>query len=556
MNWRNVARLVNVDIKAGRIVRGRELRRYREKQTFQYLLYGGASVLGLVAGILLGLFYAGASLDLKNLISQSVGYIYPSIPTLIFIYSLVFTMMGQLQKMGVKASAQLPYWLPISWEEHTLASVLANLIGVPLASLVGMSLALVSFSVFLGQLPFGLLTVFALLASAFLASVTSEIFSVLQSRLLGAVYKSSGKAAVWVRFVGTLVFFIIFYIVWIFMTSGASTILLNLQLITGAQLAIWFVPFIWLGMILASFVEGSLVGVLIFSLASVIFIAVLFYIGVALNSKFGLYEPPAITVSKGVYTPRVSFFRKLGFSPLEAAIISKDFKAFTRRRELISLFIVPVVFVIIPLMQYLGLMGQPVTSDVSPFLSAELFLMPGALTAIMLGTMNLGQEGSSVWMIYSSPISARSLVKCKYAVVVILSSLVMLACGVVGVVVSTPSFNLFLASLLESFFLIFALAAVSVGAGIRGADFVEAPRPKMVNPMTALLSFILAFVLSLVILSPVILYVLGGPLEIFVNIGGLYTAISLSAVISIVVTYFSYKLAIRGAEAFLRKAEA
>ena len=57
MNWKNVLRLISVEIKAGRLIRGQRLRRYRESRILQYLLYGGACVLGLAIGVGVGSFY-------------------------------------------------------------------------------------------------------------------------------------------------------------------------------------------------------------------------------------------------------------------------------------------------------------------------------------------------------------------------------------------------------------------------------------------------------------------------------------------------------------------
>ncbi|MGC9345966.1 MAG: hypothetical protein ACP5ER_04145, partial [Candidatus Bathyarchaeales archaeon] len=122
MNWKNVVKLISVDIKSGRLIRGQRLRRYRERRVFQYLLYGGACVLGLSIGLAVGSLYKGVpDPDLRNLLYQGARSLFLSLPTMVLILSLVFTMMGQIQRTGVRSSIQPPYWLPITWEEHTLA---------------------------------------------------------------------------------------------------------------------------------------------------------------------------------------------------------------------------------------------------------------------------------------------------------------------------------------------------------------------------------------------------------------------------------------------------
>jgi hypothetical protein len=427
---------------------------------------------------------------------------------------------------------------------------------LPLASIVLFSFAITGFSVFLGEVPFALLTVLALFASAFLASATTEIFRVLQVRIIGAVYKSSGKAAIWVRFIGSLLFLIAFYIVWFSLSSGGGFITI-IGMITGAQTVVWFIPYIWLGMTLASFISGLVVQTVVFSMASLAFILALFYAAVKLNTKFGLYEPPAITVSKGVYMPKTGFLGRFGFSSLEAAVMRKDFKAFTRRRELMYIFIMPIIFIIMPLMQYSGMLGAPVTPEASPFLSAWILLLPGALMAITVGMMIIGEEGSSVWLFYSSPINAHSLVKCKYAFTCILSFIVMVACSAVGILIGRPSPDLAFAFILESALLIIALGVVSLRAGIKGAEFVEAPRPRMVRPLTSFINTFLCMALAALILSPLIPYALN-----MIGLSGaaplpsidLYVAVSVSAVLAAVITVVFYRLTLKNAEEFLRTA--
>jgi hypothetical protein len=333
-----------------------------------------------------------------------------------------------------------------------------------------------------------------------------------------------------------------------------------IQAVAGAQQTVWFIPYIWLGMFLAAFMSGLFAQTVIFSLASLLFILFLFYVAVKLNVRFGLYEPPAITVSRGVYAPKVGFLGRLGFSSLEAAVIRKDFKAFTRRRELMYIFIMPLVFILMPLMQYLGMYGGPVPPEASRFLFALILLVPGAIMAVMLGLMMIGEEGGSVWLFFSSPITARSLVKCKYAFVIVLSCVVTLVCSVIGILVARPSLDIAIVLLIESILLILALGAVSIGAGIKGADFTEVPRPRMVRPLTAFVYMLLCLVLALAIFFPLLLHAITMeyiPMPIPVSLPeiSLYAAISISAVVALIIALIFYKIALKNAEEFLLKAE-
>ena len=367
MNWKNVLHLIRIDMKSGRFLRGRRLTRFRESRVFTYVLYGGALVLGLVVGALAGMFYVSASATDPNfaaLANQVMLNLFFGLPTLVLIYSLVFTTMQQIQRSGAKFSVQAPYWLPITWGEHTLASILASLFGFPLVSIVFIAPAIILFSTFTGQVVAAAVAILAVCAAAFMASTVTEVFRILQIRFIGAVYKSTGRAAIWVRFVGSLLLFLVFYIVYFYVVSGSGGIYL-VQTIASAQSAIWFIPFVWLGMTLYSFLNGLILQGIAFVVLSLGFIAALFYLATWLNGRYGLYEPPAITVSRGVYAPKTGLLDRLGFSATERALIRKDLKAFTRRRELMVVFIIPIIVILALIMQALGQMGGPVPTEAS-----------------------------------------------------------------------------------------------------------------------------------------------------------------------------------------------
>jgi len=558
MNWKNVVRLMRVDTKSGRLIRGGRFARFWENKLLTYLLYGGALALGTAVGVLVGYFYNVFSPfdpQLRTLFIEGLLSLFLSLPTLVLIYSLVFTMMQQIRRSGTKFSVQVPYWLPITWEEHTLASALANLLGFPLISVVFIGSAIIAVSFFTGLVVYAVLTLLAILASVFIGSAVTEIFRTLQVRFIGAVYKSSGRAAVWVRFVGSLLFFILFYIVYFALTSGAGA-LTFVQSVASAQSTVWFVPFVWLGMTLFSAINGLLLQALVFLALSLLLLLGLFYGAVALNKRFGLYEPPAITVTRGVYAPRAGFLGRLGFSTTEAALIRKDLKAFTRRRELMYIFILPIVIILVPLMQSLGLYGgQQTTAPVgsSLFLVALVFLMPSAFLSFYLGSIMVGEEGGAIWRIYSSPISAESLVKSKYFFMVFFSTLVIITTGTVGAVVFHPSLRATLVAFVVSFLLMLALSSISLSIGIRGSDFRELPRPRMIRTEWSLINMIACFVAALLVLAPFIPYALtiigAGPTS------DAYQAVAVSAVVSVVITLVGYRLALKGARELLARAE-
>jgi hypothetical protein len=563
VNWKNVLRLVSVDRKSSRMIRGIRFRRFRENRIVTYALYVGACAFGLLVGWLVANVYNGTSdTALKELFLQGATNLFTTLPTLALLYGLVFSQMGQMQRIGAKVSTQPLYWFPITWTEHTLASILANLIGWPLiiTIFIGSSISLAS--VPLGLAPLAVFTMLALLASLFLASATTEVFKILQIRITGAVTKVSGRAAVWVRLLGSILFFIIFYLAYFSLYYNVS--LPNLiESISGGQRILWFIPYLWLGIALSAFVSGLVLEIVIFSFASLAFIYFLFLAAVRLNVRFGLYEAPSIKISYGAYVPKAGLLGRFGFSSAEAAIMRKDFKAFTRRRELMYVFIMPIVFIIMPLFSSMrGATGDSLSSAFHSFLFVYLAILPGALMAVALGSFIIGSEGGGVWYIYSSPISAKSLVKAKYFFATFFSFAITLICFFVGVLLTSPSLQIIFIGLTEAILLVFSLGMVSLTFGIKGADFREFPRLRLIRPLWSFINGLVCILLALAIVSPIIPYglkilfeTMQAPALISFPESYLYAALPLSGVIASVVTYVFHRKAVKTAEEFLLKAE-
>jgi len=411
------------------------------------------------------------------------------------------------------------------------------------------------FSLFAGQTTLALFAVLGMVAAIFMASALTEVVRVLQVRFTGAVYKSSGKAAIWVRFISSLLFFVIFYVIYFYVTTGTGA-LTFLQTISTAQSAAWFVPFVWLGLTLNYFAVGALWQGAVFLVLSALFIAGLVYLGVELNKRFGLYEPPAIKISSGVYAPKTGMLGKLGFASVESALIRKDLKAFTRRRELITVFILPVVFLILPIMTSLNSStpspGAP--GGLTWFWLVYVTLFPSTLMSMTLGNFLTGEEGQSVWRIYMSPISAKSYVKSKYTFLLFFSLIVLPITTAVGIFLYPHSVRGTVVLILEAIFIVCAAGALSLANGIKGADFTEFPRARMIRPEWSFISLGASLGVAVAVLLPFFPYVLslfiGGSPFIDLNV-----ATALSGVIAAVLTFVFYKLAVGNAKELLAKAQ-
>ncbi|MEM3703247.1 MAG: hypothetical protein QXX79_02335 [Candidatus Bathyarchaeia archaeon] len=565
MNWKNVLRLISIDIKSSRMVKGRRLGGLFENKFLTLALYVIACICGLLVGWFAAHLYS-ITFDpvLKESIKRGAVSLLVTIPTLVLLYGLVFTQMSQIQRIGAKVSVQPLYWFPITWTEHTLASIMANTIGIPLIITVFVGSAILTVSASLGLFPLAACTVLALFGSLFSASITTEIIKILQVRVSGAITKIAGRKAIWVRLLGTIIFLIVFYLAYFTLVYGAS-FLAMVESLAGGQRTLWFIPYLWFGISLSAVVSGLNVEAVIFSIASVGFICALFAVAVRLNAKFALYEAPSITISRGAYVPKTGLLGRLGFSSQEVAIIRKDFKAFTRRRELMYIFILPVVFILMPILSSMRATADTLPSAFYSFLFVYVTLLPGTLMSVSLGSILTGSEGGSMWYLYASPISAKSFVKAKYFFAVFYSLTVTSICSLFAAFWFAPSSRVALVGFIEAVLLVVSLSMVSLCFGIKGADFREVPRPKMVSPFWSLINFAVCVVLGAAVISPIIPYALKSLFgtvfslissAIPISESYLYAALPISAVIASIILFIFYRLAVKNAEALFSKAGA
>lgn len=564
MNWKNVRYLLDVERKSGRLVRGAKMTRYRENNVFAYWPYWLAAILGVLGGLIANWAVSEITADPTalpgfNLEATVLGF-FAAMPTLILLLSLVFTMFQQIQLAGIKKTAQVMYWLPVTWQEHTMASILSNLFGLPIALVIGFASGLIAFAAFNSLLLVGaaLLTTLAMCGAAIIGSSTTEIVIVLISRFTGAVYKSSGRAAIWVRLIVTLAIIAIGYSLYFTVVLGnGSTIFI--QGIQSTQNTLWFIPYVWLGLALSSIFSSQLLAVG-FIAGSVLFIVALYYLAITLNQRFGLYEPPAITLqTKGAYTPKTGLLGKVGFSTIEAAIIRKDIRSFTRRKELIGIFIVPVIFTILAVFNSMDLSQSSASGGDFIFLPM-LFLFPSSLMAMSLGNMLIGEEGHAVWRIYASPITAKNFVKSKLAFLILLSTAVVVITGIIGVLLFNPSTKVIVVAIIEAMLLVFAVGSIALTMGFKGADFTMVRRARMIRQEWALISLVACGLAGLAVLTPLIPYVLSAFIPEFTlvsaqNLTDLILPLAISGVIAAVITIVFYRINIDSAKELFKKAE-
>jgi hypothetical protein len=223
---------------------------------------------------------------------------------------------------------------------------------------------------------------------------------------------------------------------------------------------------------------------------------------------------------------------------------------------MVGVFLVPIILIILPVMQSLGLSGNSGASQVDPIFSAIIFLLPGTFNAMLFGEILIGEEGQSVWRIYSSPISAKNLVRSKYFFMSFFSIIIVLISGALGIFLYRTAWTISIAIFLESLLLVMAVGAVALSIGFKGPDFSQSRRTRMVRQEWSLIGLVVCSIVGLAVLAPLIfsvgLALLFGGAIVQSNLA---ISIVVSAAISLTICIVIYRINIGLAEEFLRKAE-
>jgi hypothetical protein len=243
---------------------------------------------------------------------------------------------------------------------------------------------------------------------------------------------------------------------------------------------------------------------MLFAAGIVVFSWVLFRMAVRSNERFALRDTQVVRIAAGgSYVPKRGLLERLGISTTVAAVMRKDLRAYTRRQELMYIFVMPIIFVVSTLMPVLA-GGR--TRDGDPFAFFFLALQPPVILAFFLASSIVGSEGAQRWFLIMSPLSPRSFVRAKYLFCA-------LACGAVALG-SVAAASLFFPAtpywiatgLIEALLLTFSVGMVSLAFGIRGADFRQAVKQQSIRPRWMLAGVLVCLLAALIVALPVLAY--------------------------------------------------
>jgi hypothetical protein len=427
------------------------------------------------------------------------------IPSAIMFMAILFGVLYEISQPIQSLNTDLVNWLPITPTEYVAGSTIseAYIYSFILCFLLGIVLGpALSFGMVWTWLAAAALSILALFVGAFVV----EILDATTNRISSSFYKRSGRSGIIFRLIVTVIL-----LVFIQLLFSGYVVAYLLQSIIQAALLAWFVPVVWPSLAVLGASQGNIPELLVFTASSVLFAAALFAVAAQFRARFWVPVPVSIRLSTGTYHPTRFRFPLLGAA--ESALIQKDLRSLTRRREMTRFLAIPFVLAI-----SIGIFFLPFGTNSTPqapgFLSIALFYtLPVAIFVGALSMTSIGQEGYAVWNIYAAPLQPGQIMRAKLLFAMILG----LAFGIALLTIFAFLVNFVAAyysmMLLIAVLVVLEASTLGVYTAARFPDFREMVRARYVGVWGSMLGIATAYGAALLTIAPtaVSIYLYGEP---------------------------------------------
>jgi hypothetical protein len=397
------------------------------------------------------------------------------VPSLMTLASVMYGLLFEFSQSSSVGSADIINWLPIKAIEFVFASVLsmiyflAPLLAVVFGATFGISISVKMLDVGLLSLVFSVLGMFV---GAFLI----EIIRAITNRVSASFYKRSGRTTVAIRMVLLLAFMVTFILV-----SNANFLFAILQQFMGGIGNAWFIPILWPSLAVMSYLTAETLQVLVYTASSIGLAILLLWASVKLREKYWVPAPFSIKLKPSkTYTPKRGFLGSLGFTAAEAALIRKDLRGLTRRKEMIVWIAIPLAMSLISLFSFQSSWATAATTidKLALFWSP---LMGVFMFAFYMALIGIGQEGSAFLNLLVIPLKEKEVTKSKLAVALFPSFCALVAVTAFIQVMVLLRLEALIAVIATLFAGLFECAFVGLAVGSRFPDFNEVPRARFID---------------------------------------------------------------------------
>jgi hypothetical protein len=397
------------------------------------------------------------------------------LPSLMTLASVMYGLLFEFSQSSSVGSADIINWLPIKAIEFVFASVLsmiyflAPLLAVVFGATFGISLSV-------NMLDLGLLSIVFGVLGMFLGAFLIEIIRAITNRVSASFYKRSGRTTVAIRMLLFLVFMVAFILV-----SNANFLFTILQQFMGGIGNAWFIPMLWPSLAVMSYLTAEHLQVLVYTVSSIGLAAALLWASVKLREKYWVPAPFSIKLKPSkAYTPKRGFLGSLGFTAAEAALIRKDLRGLTRRKEMIVWIAVPLALSLISLFSFQS-SWETTTTTIDKLALFWGPLMGVLMLAFYMALTGVGQEGSAFLNLLVIPLKEKEVAKSKLAIALFPSFCALVAVTAFIQVMLQLRLEALIAIIVTLFAVLFECAFVGLAVGSRFPDFTEVPRARFID---------------------------------------------------------------------------
>ena len=440
--------------------------------------------------------------DMEAVVDAITLQVVTSLPAFVFLGVFLAAVLFEMGVSSKFASSDVVNWLPLSQAEYVAASTLS--VSYMYSFLPALALGVTyPFAARIGvQLAWGVAGALCLV-SLFGVGALVEVMRAALNRVTSLAYGKARRGTMIIRLVVTV-------IVILAVEIGFNPVILSsvIGTFTGVVSATLFVPVFWPSASVGYLIQGEgLLSAAFFAL-SVLFAGVALAAAVKVRARYWSPVPVTIEVTEASYAPRAGgLLRSLGLSVVESAIVRKDLRGYTRRRELMPYLAIPFVFVALIFFQEASIGG---TGSTDAGVAVYPFWLVGGILGVIMASTGIGQEGKAILNVYAAPIQPRALLKAKLLVAFVFGAATIVAMAAISSLLASATLEGFVVSLVASLVIALECTLIGVAVGVRYPDLQERPRPRFIRPMGMLIAMIMGVACSFVTALPLVVWPFAG----------------------------------------------
>src|SRR6184192_2611585 len=521
--------------------------------TSRPILIGLIGIVLFVAALLFGylttVFLSSGGAPLTGPVAhQLVVTIFGGIPLVLVGFYFTMGLLWEVNTSTEAESTDAINWLPITPGEYVAASALSTSYTYSPLLMVAFGYAL-PIGILTGNLVGFLVLVPVALLSTSVGSVSVEILRSALASASTAFNKLGGRITVIMRILGIILILLVTQLLF----SGVFLIQIISSLV-GTAAAASFVPVFWPTLAITKLLQSDFLGSAGFLGLSIALFLSLSYVALSLRAKYWAVTPGAIHFAGAGSVSGPSWLGYLGLSSPSIAMLRREIRSATRRKEVVRLMAIPIIM---PIMISFPAIFSPAPSAsaasglISPLFLAIPLLFGVGLGTLFLGMTSIGQEGKRLWNLSSLPIEAGTVVTSK----ILFTSLISTIGLVLGLALTVFFFQVSVLDALTfiavGITLVLAEASLGVAIGSRYPDFSDGPRPRFVTIIGSIIGAFLGVIVMLLMSLPLVFLVLG---RIFLLLPfSLQLSFFLGGMVGLIFARISYSLSIRSVNGILRE---